>query len=452
MKKQNITIFQMSVMTIITIAGLRGLPGMAIYGWASIILYLIPAVMFFIPSALVSAELGATYDGGVYQWAREGLGERWGLVAIWMQWIHNVVWYPAQLAFVASAAASVFGLTQLPNSGLYIAIVIVVVFWWAVWLTLKGGNLFARIASGAGLIGTLIPAALLLILGAAWLLTKQHISTTLTGSHLMPNFTNFAAIALVVQNVLAFAGMEVNAVHAHQMADSKRYTRVVGVAFVGALVIFILPTLILSMVLPKTVNLSDGAVIGFETMFSKFGMGFMGNVIALAIVIGAIASIISWISGPSRGLFNAANDGALPEFFRKSNKNGAQRGILLLMGVVVTILASFYVIFPSSVSMVFSLLIGMAVALYVMMYILMFLASISLRRQKKTGNDGYHAPALYFMAGMGIVACLAAFLLTFVPSSSQAGIPTWLYPILVGGVFLVLSVPSLILFEMAKRK
>lgn len=57
----------MSIMTIITIAGLRGLPAMAVMGWQSIILYLLPAVVFFVPSALVSAELGATYEGGIYQ-------------------------------------------------------------------------------------------------------------------------------------------------------------------------------------------------------------------------------------------------------------------------------------------------------------------------------------------------------------------------------------------------
>lgn len=316
----------MSIMTIITIAGLRGLPAMAVMGWESIILYLLPAVMFFVPTSLVSAELGATYEGGVYQWVKEGLGPRLGFVAIWMQWIHNVVWYPAQLAFVASAAASVFGLTRLPNSGPYITAVIIVVFWWAVWLTLKGGNVFAKVASTAGLIGTIIPACLLLILGAAWLATGQHISGTLTHSRVMPDFTNFASFALVVQNVLAFAGMEVNAVHAQRMEHPKRYTRVVAIAFASALAIFIIPTLILAMVLPRNVNLSNGTVIAFETMFSTFHIGFMGNVVALAIVFGAIASIISWISGPSRGLLDAAEDGALPPTSAERTGTAPNRG------------------------------------------------------------------------------------------------------------------------------
>lgn len=450
--KTLISASQMSIMTIITIAGLRGLPAMAVLGWQSIILYLIPAVMFFIPTALISAELGSTYQGGVYQWVKEGLGERWGFTAIWMQWIHNVVWYPAQLAFVAGALSSIFGLGGLSDSGAYVTTVIIVVFWWAIWLTLKGGNLFARVASVAGLVGTIIPAGLLVILGAAWLLSGQHVSSTLTASSALPNFTNVAAIALVVQNVLAFGGMEVNAVHAQQMEHPKRYTRVIGVAFVGALAIFIIPTLVLAMVLPKDVNLSDGTVIAFQTMFSTFHMGFMGNVMGLAIVFGAIASIVSWISGPSRGLYDAAEDGCLPSYFKTTNRNGAQSGILIIMGMIVTLLAFLYVIFPSSVSMVFSLLIGMAVALYVMMYMLMFAASINLRRLHKTGNDGYRAPALYAMAVMGIVACICAFVMTFIPAAGQSGIPQGIYPVIAAVVVLSLTMPCIALYRSPRRR
>ncbi|MFT8356499.1 amino acid permease [Bifidobacterium aquikefiri] len=445
--KTLISVSQMSIMTIITIAGLRGLPAMAVLGWQSIVLYLIPAVMFFVPTALVSAELGSTYQGGVYQWVKEGLGQRWGFTAIWMQWIHNVVWYPAQLAFVAGALASACGLEGLSNSGLYVTAVIIVVFWWAIWLTLKGGNLFARVASTAGLIGTIIPACLLLILGAAWLLTGQHISSTLTASSPIPNFTNIAGIALVVQNVLAFGGMEVNAVHAQQMEEPRKYTRVIGIAFISALAIFIIPTLILAMVLPSNVNLSNGTVVAFQMMFQSFHLGFMGSVMGLAIVFGAVASIVSWISGPSRGLYNAAQDGCLPDYFKTTNRSGAQSGILLSMGVIVTILACLYVIFPSSVSMVFSLLIGMAVALYVMMYMLMFAASINLRRKHKTGNNGYRAPALYAMAVMGIIACVSAFVMTFVPAAGQTGIPRWLYPVIAAIVVAMLTVPSVMLYR-----
>jgi amino acid transporter len=52
-------------------------------------------VLFLIPAALVSAELRSAFGaraGAVYTWVGEAFGGRWGFVAIWLQWIQNVVW------------------------------------------------------------------------------------------------------------------------------------------------------------------------------------------------------------------------------------------------------------------------------------------------------------------------------------------------------------------------
>ena len=101
-KKSYLSVFQMTIMTTITVASLRGLPAMAIEGKASIIMYLVPAILFLVPTALVGAELASTYQGGIYVWVKEAFGNKWGFLAIWLQWIQNVVWYPIQLAFVAA--------------------------------------------------------------------------------------------------------------------------------------------------------------------------------------------------------------------------------------------------------------------------------------------------------------------------------------------------------------
>ena len=108
-KKSYLSVFQMTIMTTITVASLRGLPAMAIEGKASIIMYLVPAILFLVPTALVGAELASTYQGGIYVWVKEAFGNKWGFLAIWLQWIQNVVWYPIQLAFVAAALAFAIG-------------------------------------------------------------------------------------------------------------------------------------------------------------------------------------------------------------------------------------------------------------------------------------------------------------------------------------------------------
>ncbi|MDR2722169.1 MAG: APC family permease [Cellulomonadaceae bacterium] len=453
--KTRITVFQMAVMTTITVASLRSLPAMAAYGWASILLWLIPAALFFVPTALIAAELSASVPGGVYEWIKEALGQRWALVAVWVQWTHNIVWYPAQLAMIAGAAAYFVNLSGLANSGIYTAIVIVVVFWWAVWVGMHGGNLFAKIASRAGLIGTIIPAGILVALGIAWLVTGQHEpNNALEGTNLLPPLAGPASVALIVSNFLAFAGMEMNAVHASHLPRPRRdFTRVIGIAFAGTLGIFIVPTLIMSMVLSgDKSHTADGVMVAFSKFFAAFHVPWLGNVVYLLIVFGGIASIVTWISGPSRILYHAAKDDALPAFFHKTNKNDAQSGIYIIMGIVVTILACLYIVFPDNVSDVFSVLVGMAVALYLTMYMFMFVSAIILRKTKKSGMEGYRAPGLYIVAVIGIVASFAAFVMTFIPQAGQKGIPHALYPVIVAVFFVVLAAPSLILYRMARQQ
>src|SRR4051794_30296954 len=164
----SISLLQLAILTVVAVASLRSLPAMATYGLGSITLYIVPAVLFLVPTALVAAELATGWHGGVYVWVREALGDRWGFQAIWLQWIQNVVWYPTQLAFVAASVAFVFD-EQLANSGLYTAVLIVGFYWLSTLVTLRGGNLFARLGSLGGLVGTLIPGALLILLGAVWL-------------------------------------------------------------------------------------------------------------------------------------------------------------------------------------------------------------------------------------------------------------------------------------------
>lgn len=148
--KNRITVTQLAIMTTVAVASLRSLPAMATAGWSSITQWLIPAIMFFVPTALVGAELGTKFKGGVFEWVKEAYGERLGFLAVWLQWIQNVVWYPTQLAMVAGTFAYFIGMDSLSNSGVYTGAVILIVYWGATFITLSGGNFFARVASTLG--------------------------------------------------------------------------------------------------------------------------------------------------------------------------------------------------------------------------------------------------------------------------------------------------------------
>ena len=111
-KKAVVSTFSMAMMTAAAVVSLRGLPMMAKEQLTLFVYIAFATFIFLIPAALVSAELGGAFGekgGGVYTWVKEAFGARWGFVAIWLQWIQNVVWYPTVLAFSAAAIAYVVG-------------------------------------------------------------------------------------------------------------------------------------------------------------------------------------------------------------------------------------------------------------------------------------------------------------------------------------------------------
>ena len=51
-------------------------------------------ITFLLPYGMVVAELGTTYDseGGIYDWVRDALGDKWGARISWYYWINFPLW------------------------------------------------------------------------------------------------------------------------------------------------------------------------------------------------------------------------------------------------------------------------------------------------------------------------------------------------------------------------
>lgn len=442
---------QLAVLTVVAVASLRSLPAMAVYGLGSVTLYLIPAIFFLVPTALVAAELATGWKGGVYVWVREALGNRWGFLAIWLQWIQNVVWYPTQLAFVAAAIAFMLGQGGLSNNGLFTAAVIIVLYYVSSLVTLRGGTLFARVGSLGGIIGTIIPGFGLIVLGAIWLGSGNPSQTPLEVGDVIPPWVGISSIVLIVSNFLAYAGMEVNAVHINDMKQPGRdYPKAILIASALILAVFIVPTIAVAAIVPKSqMGLTNSIMLAFQIFFDRFSLSWMTYIVSGMIAIGALASVVTWIAGPSKGLLLAGETGVLPKAMQRRNKAGIQEGILIVQAIIVTLLASLFVIIPN-VSTAFFTLVDMAAALYLVMYCMMFASAIVLRRTKPDVKRAYRVPAMNLVASVGFVAALAGLLLGFVPPAGLTGIPPVVYPLAMLGVVLVLASPAVIFYAIRK--
>ena len=212
-------VFTLAIMNVTAVVSLRGLPAEAVYGMSSAFYYLFAAIVFLIPTSLVAAELAAMFQdkqGGVFRWVGEAYGKKLGFLAIWVQWIESTIWYPTVLTFGAVSIAFI-GMNDvhdmsLANNKYYTLAVVLVIYWLATFISLKGMSWVGKVAKVGGLVGTIIPAGLLIVLGIIYLATGGHSNMDFHSSF-FPDLTNFDNVVLAASIFLFYAGMEMGGIH-----------------------------------------------------------------------------------------------------------------------------------------------------------------------------------------------------------------------------------------------
>ena len=468
-KSKNITTMQLALMTAAAVISLRGLPMMAQEELTMFFYIFFATFLFLIPAALVGAELGSAFasrGGGVYSWVKEAFNPHLGFTAIFLQWIQNVVWYPTVLGFAAASIAYMIGVPDLAQNGVFVGLFSIIMYWFATWVTLKGTSTVSGITSKGFIIGTVLPGVVIIALALIWVLggneiafqhipekVSQVVNASAGHAHprLFPHITGMNDIAFLAGILLLFAGVEVHAVHAPELKQpQKQFPRAMFIAAFISFGLFTLGSLAVAIITPyDQINLQSGLFTTFDIAFKHYHVGWLTNVLSLLIAFGALASVMSWISGPSRGLLWTAKEGQLPDFMKKTNKNGSQINILLIQGCIVTVLSSLYIVMKD-VSVAFFLLSALTIGLYLIMYMLMFSGAIALRyRMKKAGRPfriGKSGNGLmWFIGGLGFCGSLLAFVLSFIPPSQiSTGNNTVWFAVLIIGAIVVVAAPFII--------
>ena len=442
----------MTFMTVSVVCSLRAAPTMAVFGLGSILLYAIPAVLFFVPETLISAELASAWPGGIYRWVTEAFGPKIGLLAVWCQYAQTIFYYPALLAYVASTLAYVVD-PRLASSGMFTAIVIIGVYWAAAIISGRGMKAVSGLSSAGSIIGTIIPGIVLVGLGIAYLAGGHASAAPMHVHDLLPAWAGITSLVLVVNNVLSFDGMEVNAVHVSELKDPKReFPRVMFWSIGICMLVFILSALAVAWVVPNsTVSLTAGVMQAFSNLFGVFHLGFMTPVVGVMIILAMLSGMIAWLAGPSTGLLLIGREeGFIPPYFQKLNKQGMQMNIFIWQGIITSIIACLYAFIPV-VSDAYWIFEVMTIQIYLVMYLLMYLSAMKLRKSQPDRPRGYRTPALRTMCGMGIFTTVAAFFLGFDPPSQFHSGGTLVYILIVAGGVGIMGPGAALLLDKIKK-
>ena len=455
-KAFKLSVTTLAIMNITAVVSLRGLPAEAIYGPSSAFYYLFAAIVFLIPTAMVAAELAAMFSdkqGGVFRWVGEAFGPRTGFLAIWLQWIESTIWYPTVLTFGAVSFAFI-GLdgasdAALASNKLFTLVTVLAIYWIATFIALKGLNWVGKISKWGGMIGTIIPAGLLIVLGIIYIASGGHNNMDMSQGF-FPDLTKLDNIVLASSIFLFYAGMEMMGVHVMDVENpSRNYPKAIIIGSLATVAIFILGTFSLGFIIPaKDINLTQSLLIGFDNYFRHFHISWAGPLIAIALMFGVLASVLTWVAGPSKGIFTVGKAGYLPPYFQKTNENGVQQNILLVQGVIVTLLSLLFVVMPS-VQSFYQILSQLTILLYLIMYMLMFAAAITLRyKMKDTPRPfrlGKGNAFMWIMGSVGFGGSLLAFVLSFIPPGQIAtGSNTVWYTVLIAGCIIMVAIPLVI--------
>jgi amino acid transporter len=375
------------------IANINGLPAMAEYGLASIFFYAFALLFLLIPTGLVAAELAAGWPrtGGIYEWTKLAFGPRVGFAVIWLEWIIFAFAFPSVVALFASQIAYATD-PGLEDNRFLIAMVVLAATWGATLLAARGLRLMRDLNTVAVVLGTIVPALVMVGLGIAWLAGGNESATPLNAGALVPDFGSLTALVFASTAFLMFSGIEVAAVHAGDVRDPGRsFPRGTLLAVLLTAVFFPIATIAVALVVPAAeLNLVTGLVQAFEALLDRLGIGWL-----------LIPMVVC--------LLMAGRDGSLPPFLRRVNGRGMPIAILVFQGVIDTALSLVFVLAPSVEDAWWMLLI-IQTQLTLIMYIAMYLAAIRLRRMKPDVDRPFKLPGGTAVLGAvcwaGIAACV----------------------------------------------
>lgn len=411
----------LAMLNVSIMASLRNLPLVAEFGLSAIVFFAIVALFFLIPCALVSAELATGWpkSGGVYIWTREALGDRWGFFAIWMQWVHNVAWYPVIMSFIAAILAQVFS-PDLAQNKVYILAIILIGYWGMTLLNYLGIKTSGWFSTIGVIIGTILPGILIIALGIIWIASGNPIQTPLTAKAILPDFTQLGNLVFLAGLFLAFAGLEVSSCYAGNVQNpQKNFPKAILLSAVIVFSLFLLGSLAIAVVIPKSeISLISGLMEAFQIFFSFYNLQWLLPILGILLIVGAIAEVNSWIIGPVKGLHETSVHGNLPPFFQNLNKHGTPTHLLLLQAVIVSLTACIFLFMPT-VNSGFWILTALSAQSYLTMYIVMFIAALKLKYSKPHVPRPYRVPfhykGMWLFCSMGILSSLFAIALGFIP-------------------------------------
>jgi amino acid transporter len=409
---------------IATVLGPRWIAAAGHNGTSSISLWVLAAVFFFVPGALVINELSSRFpeEGGLYAWSREAFGPFHGFIAGWTYWIYTVFYFPGLLLASASMSAYIVGGrgAMLAQNRTFLVSVSLGMLLVAVVLNLIGLNV-GKWLQNAGGVGTYVP--LLMLAGIAAVVCWRYGSAThFTMANMLPTW-NWDTVNFWSQIAFAFTGLELVSAMSEEVRDPRRTLprAVFGAGALIALMYIVGTFAILSLAPAADIDPQSGVFHAITIGSVALKLGLLGVLAAILVTVGNAGGVGSTVAGIARVPFVVGIDRYLPAAFGKIHPRWKTPyvSILVQAGISGAILLASQI--NETTRGAYQFLIDAAIILYFIPFLYMFAAVIKLagRRDRKENAHAVLVPGglagVWICGSLGFVVVLIGIAVSLIP-------------------------------------
>ena len=409
---------------IATVLGPRWIAAAAHNGASSISLWILAALLFFVPTALVVVELSSRFpeEGGLYAWSKDAFGEFHGFVAGWTYWVYTFFYFPGLLFASASMGAYIGGIgaARLAQDRTFLLVGSFLLLFVAVYLNLIGLHV-GKWLQNAGGVGTYVPL-LMLVVAATLVWHRNGSATHFTWTTILPHW-DWNEVNFWPQLAFAFTGLELVSAMSEEIRDPRKtLPRAVFGSGVLIALIYIAGTIaVLILLNDAAVDPKSGVFQAITAASVILKIGALGIIAALLVTVGNAGGVGSTVAGIARVPFVVGVDRYLPESFGRIHPRwrtphisilvqaGISGAILLLSQINETAVGAY------------QMLVDAAVILYFIPFLYMYAAAIKLayRPDRESTPGAVLIPGgkagVWLAGGLGFLVVLLGIVLSLVP-------------------------------------
>jgi amino acid transporter len=414
---------------IATVLGPRWIAAAAHNGTSSISLWILAAIFFFVPTALVITELSTRFphEGGLYVWSKESFGDFHGFVAGWTYWIYTMFYFPGLLLASAAMGAYIGGSSwgHLAQSRAFLLGGSLFLLFVAVGMNIVGLNV-GKWLQNAGGVMTYIPLLLLVATGGVvWL--RYGSATHFTWANMMPQW-NWATVNFWPQILFAFAGLELVSAMSDEIHDARRtLARAIWGSGILIAIIYIVGTFaVLAIIQDVQIDPKSGVYQALAVGSEALKIGLVGMIAAFLVTFGNAGGIGSTVAGIARVPFVVGIDRYLPAAFGKIHPKWRTPYVSILVQAGISLALLLVSNINETTSGAYQILVDAATILYFIPFLYMYAAVIKLaaRKDRRENEHAVLIPGgkigVWIAGGLGFLVTLGGIALSFVPPGESA--------------------------------